>query len=119
MLQKPRNYEEAKIIIKNSIDDDLQKYNREWNKKRSIVITSICAAVAVAIGATNGVSVGIASVPCLGIISLTSLAPFIIRKHVNKEILDGTYFQDKSESEIIRIASDYVDEYNRVVGKKK
>ncbi len=112
MLEKPRNYEEAKIVIKNSINDDLQKYNKSWNKKRSIVITSICAAVAVAIGAAKGVSVGLASVPFLGVVSLSSLAPFIIRKNVDKEIQSGAYFKDKSEEDIIKIASAYVDQYN-------
>ena len=31
MLEKPRNYEEAKLIIKNSANDDLTQYNRKMN----------------------------------------------------------------------------------------
>ena len=120
MLKEPENYEEAKQIIENSIGDALRIQYRKFNTVRSVIISSLLFGGA----AWRAISLKDASLfffmlpfACMG--SLWTLVPFVLEKRTNKLIRNGTFFQDKTETEIIQIARDHVREYNQVVCKRQ
>jgi hypothetical protein len=120
MLEKPRNFEEAKMIIKNSANDELEVYNRKKNIKRSAIISAICFASAAAIGLLNHrMSTFYAALPLASMVSLTSLFPLIYNRSVRKKIESGKAFEGRTEQEIIDAASSYVDEYNKFAKSQK
>ena len=120
MLEYPRDYEEAKVIIKNSVNGPVSKHYKKLNLLRSSLITLLGIGAAATIGiikkdiAFFGVSLHL-----FAGISLASLYPIFFRKKVDRAIKNGTYFDGKSEEEIMNIARAHVAEYNKLQGKVK
>ena len=112
MLEHPKNFEEAKIIIKNSVNDDY------YGNKRRIALLRLLFSLGVGLGLgtffaiSNGhISYIFTMMPATFLAS----APFMklyadIKKH-DKTIIDESYFK-MPEKYIMEIANDYVDEYN-------
>ncbi len=118
-MQYPKDYEEAKMIIKNSTTDDYAKSNNKKNLLRAGIISSLCFASAAAVGLFTGkTNLMIPSMIIAGSLSLTTLFPIISNKSIKNEIDSGRYFEGKSESDIMRIASNYVTEYNSFEKKR-
>ncbi len=40
--------------------------------------------------------------------------PFLILLHYHKKIRDGRFFEEKTEEEVMQMAIDYVEGYNRL-----
>ena len=113
MLSKPKNYEEAKIILKNSVGDELRTHNKKVNLIRAGIINTLVVGALVALGVKfNDITVPLAGLPFLGAAGFASFIPIITTHKTDKTLADGSYFKDKSEQQVIDIASRYVDEYN-------
>lgn len=119
MLERPNNYEEAKIIIKNSVDDEYEHRNMKVNALRAGIITAISFGIAGLIGlATKKPIAFLSMLPPAIIMSLSGLGPILAQWRTNNRINSGQYFQNKSEEQIINIADDYVEEYNNFMKKR-
>ncbi len=120
MLEKPKNYEEAKLIIKNSVGDKLTNRYMKLNVLRSSLITLLTIGAATALGvARKSAMVGLACIPFASVISFGAFLPVIYQKRTEKRIKDDSYFVGKSEETIMRVANQHVDEYNRLEQNKK
>ena len=114
LLEKPRNYEEAKVIIKNSANDDLEKHNRKKNLIRSGIIAGLSYGAAAAVGIiTHNTSNFVAALPLASMVTLTSFFPMIYNRSIRKKIESGKIFEGRTEQDIVDAASSYVDQYNQ------
>ena len=94
LLKKPENYEEAKIIVRNSSESKFNKAYLNSIRFKAGLIAFVGAAVAVAVGlASRDVVVGIAIFINFGLISLASLSPLFARKRSMKQIENGSFFK--------------------------
>ena len=116
MLEKPETYEEAKIIIKNSTTSEMAELNKKLLKIRAGFITAIglTAATAAEI-VVNDPLVTIGFMPIFGTISLTSIVQYLHYLRNQQKINDDTFFDDKSEEEIMKMAEEYVESYNKFI----
>jgi hypothetical protein len=120
MLKYPKDYEEAKIIIKNSVNDDLHRDSRKFNIKRSAFITALAYGTAVALRyILKFPQLYYLSLPLATVVSAESLIPFFISYKFKKQVEDETLFSRKTSSEIIKAAHDYVTEYNTYEREKQ
>ena len=46
------------------------------------------------------------------------VVPHILMLHRRKQVLDGSYFESCSEEEVMKMATDYVDAYNRYLASR-
>ena len=113
MINKATNYEEAKVIIKNSVNSDLHKKNLKTMKLRATFIAALGTSAAVAAGLlTQTPTLSFLIMPSVAILDSPFLLGVFAHKRAMKRIENGSYFQDKSQEEIIRIANDYANEAN-------
>ena len=113
MLEKPKNYEEAKKIIENTVGDDMQEHKLKVAKLRSLVAVGVGAAAAVTAGVmTEDPTFGAIVLGNAMMIAAPFTFPYFFRKETAKNISNGSYFDDKSEEKIIHAANDYVERYN-------
>ena len=113
MINKPENYEEAVKIIKDSVDNDLDKKNVKTIKYRAIFATAGCVGLAGILGlVVHNPIATIALLPASGLVGLATLFPAFLHKKTYKDIESGKYFENKSEQEVIDIAQKYTDEKN-------
>lgn len=120
MLEKPSNYQEAKKIIEDAIDDDLQTKKMRIAKLRSLLVVSLGVGAAVSVGVlTENPTLGAIALPNAMMLAAPFTIPYFLRKSTNKRIKNGTYFEDKSEAQIMDAAEDYVREYNAYEEKKR
>lgn len=120
MLEKPETYEEAKIIIKNSTTSEMAELNKKLLKIRAGFITAIglTAATAAEI-VVNDPLVTIGFMPIFGTISLTSIVQYLHYLRNQQKINDDTFFDGKSEEEIMKMAEEYVEAYNEFIPQYK
>ena len=120
MLEYPKNYEEAKIIIKNSVGGPVSEHTKKLNILRSTFITLLGIGAAVTLGIVKkDMAFTAASLPFFGAISATSFYPLFFKMKVDKSIKNETYFEGKSEEQIINIARAHVDEYNKIQSRNR
>ncbi len=120
MLEYPKNYEEAKIIIKNGLYDDYTKRVERKNLLRAGLVTALGA------GAVYGVN-ALASkggtfmftVPIALTASFVSFLPVIAAYRSKKMLKEGSYFSRLSEEETMQMARHHVDEYNAFEEQRK
>ena len=113
MLESPKNYEEAKVIIKNSVGDNYQKHFMRKAALRTAFVSLASFGAAVAVGLiSKNQTAALYMLPGSALISLTTLVPFILQHRTNKRIESGKYFENKTEQEIMNIARTYVSDYN-------
>ena len=65
MLENPKNYEEAKKIIENAVDDDLQTKRLKMSKLRLLLVAGVGSAAAITAGVMT-------EDPTLGAIALSN-----------------------------------------------
>ena len=112
-MEYPKNYEEAKIIIKGIPNGEYYKSINKTNKKRALLVTGLSFGVSVALGLITGKpSLTYLSLPLAGAASYLSFLPLLVHKMAANKTISGEYFEGKSEEEIMQIAKDYVDGYN-------
>lgn len=120
MLNKTNNYEEAKIILQNSINDDNFKNKIKIARLRALFATGIATVAATAVGITSGdYTLGIAAFPTIEGLLLPVLIPYILLSTTKRRIKHGSYFEDNSMGKIISTANKYVDEYNEFEQKNE
>ncbi len=113
-LTYPETYEEAKKIIKTCNRD--KAYNARFLKRKilaAVLITALCAAVAVAVGAVTGDFTNTLMIlPAAAVIGLTSFLPWLGLKMQIRNVENDRFFRGKSEQEIMALAEAYVQSYN-------
>ena len=121
MLEYPKTYEEAKIILKNSLHDDLHKHVMKKNILRGALVTAIAGGVAAGIGLIRGdVGATLAVLPIAVPASILGFAPVIVDMQVKAKVKDGSIFSGRTKQEVIDKAKKYVDTYNEFeAGKSK
>ncbi len=118
-LEYPKDYEEAKIILKNSVNDDLIKRNRKINIIRSSLIAALSFGASAALGKFTVPTNFYLTLPIAATASLVGFYPLIAEHKIDKQIKSGKYFEGKTEEEIITSATRYVDEYNKYEMQKE
>ncbi len=119
-MEKPKNYEEAKMIIKNSVNDNVSKNFYKINYLRAGVVSGLVLGVAATLGIIwKSAMVGFSALPLGAVICFPTLLPIIHQKKVDRRIKNDTYFYGKSEETIMRIANNHVEEYNRLEQGRK
>lgn len=123
MLEYPKNYEEAKLIIKNSITDDYANHHFKMVKLRAAFITAVGVAAGIAVGAiTKNPTWTWGILPNACLIGLSGLVPLLGRNVTKKLMSNDSYFNGKTNEEIMELATKYVTEYNefeRKMNEKK
>jgi hypothetical protein len=119
MIKHTDDYQEAKIIIKNSVNDEFNQKLNKAAKLRALFtsVVGVSAVVATGIVSQDPVITG-AMVPVCGMISLPFMLPFFAQKATKKSVESGKYFDDKSQSDIINTANEYADQYNEWEAKR-
>ena len=111
-------YEEAKIILKNSVGDKAD----QLNAKAEILGAGLVTAIPLIIGSMGVMQGQPIAMPCMLAVALTLNFPVLMdtiqRLRTNKKLLDGSYFEDKSEEEIIAIAKEYKEKYEKYFGNQ-
>ena len=113
MLEKPKNYEEAKKIIENAPNDDMQAKKMKTVKLRALAAVGVGVAAAISAGVmTEDPSMGAIVLGNSMFFAAPFTLPYFFRQRTKRELRNGTYFDDKSEEEVMKLADEYVDEYN-------
>lgn len=114
MLNYPENYTEARKILIDAVDNDLEKKKLKITKLRTIFITAVGLGVSTALGVTTkDPLVGLITFPNAMLISLPLMIPYFARAKATKKIKDHSYFREHTPDEIIESANDYVTNYNK------
>ena len=117
MLTKPRNYEEAEKIIRDAMHDDIYNHLMAVRKTRMYIIgiLGIIATIVCAIVSKEPKFI-VAALPLVFIIDL----PFIVQVYVLIYCAEkvNTALYKSSDEEVIKVASEYVDEYNTFEEKR-
>ena len=96
MLEKPTNYEEAKIILKKMPTDDMQQSKLKTAKLRSMFIVGLGAAAAATVGiVSQDPALGVIAFPNAMLLAAPFTLPYFLRKYTLNRIDNGEYFQDK------------------------
>ena len=120
MINHTDDYEEAKVIIKNSIDDDFAKKVNKAAKLRAIFgsVAGIGAVVAAGLVTQNPVFTA-TMVPICGRASIPFLVPFFSQKSGKKKVESGEFFREHSKEDIINRANSYADQYNEFESRRR
>ncbi len=119
MLEKPRNYEEARVIIENAVDDEKQTKETKMVKIRFLSVLGIGIAASVVAGVMNeNLIIGVAASANALMIASPFAVPYFHRKKVINAIHDGSYFEKADKDNVMDAAIDYVREYNEYEEKK-
>ena len=119
MIKRPRTFEEAKVVIQNSYNDDYHNRKLRNMKLRAAFVGAIGMGAAIALGASAGApAAGLYFAPAVALIDSPFLAVIFSHKSTMKKVENGEYFKGKSEQEIIQIAQEYADEVNEYEAKK-
>lgn len=117
-IEEPKTFEEAKIIIKNSVNDELEKSNMKYYRHRAMFNVGLVTAAAGVLGiALNSIACFAGLLPVTGIVALTSLQPIFQQRTTNERIKNDVYFKDKTEAYIIEVAKDYTNQFNEFADK--
>ena len=119
MLEKPRNYEEAKKIITEAVHDDLHEHSLKVIKLRAGLVAALGIGAAVAAGiVTESPTLTATILPTVAIFD----SPFIFQLlgHIKavKNVESGKFLYHMSEEDAMKLATDYVDDYNAFEEKR-
>ena len=120
MLEKPKNYQEARVIIENAVDDDLQTKRLKMAIFRLLLVVGAGVAASVTVGVkTNDLVLGVLAFAVAIIVAAPFTVPVILKRKVKDDVHAGTYFDDLPEDAVIEAATDYVREYNQYEEKHR
>ena len=117
-MKKIDDYVEAKRVIKEGVDGDLYKNRLKVSKLRALLVSTLGVAAAAAIGYASGeplVSIGV--LPLTEGLVAPLIVPYFIHKSVRKKVKDGSYFDQFSESKVIDIANNHLEEEEEYLKK--
>lgn len=115
-MKKVDDYVEAKRVIIEGVDSNLYTKRLNVSKLRALLVSTLGVAAAAAIGYASG-----EPLVAIGVLPLTEglvaplIVPYFIHKSVRKKVKDGSYFDQFSESKVIDIANNHLqelEEYN-------
>ena len=113
MLEKPKNYEEAKKVIETAVDDEWQTKDLKTAKLRLLLAVGVGAAASVAAGVmTEDPVMGAIALSNAMILASPFSIPYLKRKRVIDAVHDGSYFDKVDADEMLDAANQYVDLYN-------
>lgn len=113
MLKKPKNYEEARKILEDSVDDKFTKSVVKVSKLKLLFTSIIGAALLSAVQIfAHDPTITALSIPAVAALCAPGLAPYFVNKSTINQIKNGKYFEKKSPENIMGIADTYVDDYN-------
>ncbi len=113
MLEYPNDIDEAKAVISNSANDELERYNRRRNWIREGIICGVCFGIAALLWLISGrFRTFLSALPLAAMISFTGLFPLFHNRSVRKRIESGRIFEGRADEELIDAARSYVDEFN-------
>lgn len=120
MLKKPKNYEEARLILEKSATDDLTKKSLKLNKLKAIIVSGIAVAglTALQLIMSNPIVTAV-HIPLAAILALPHILPYFYTKKMVNALKTGDYFNNMSEETIKETAEKYVDEYNEFEKKQQ
>ena len=120
MIEKPKTYEEAKIILKSDEVKQVNKYLKKMAIRRMKLFPALLFAslnlilTAPAINMQDPGMIKIALLTSTGtaLMGLAGLIPdYISRKKLEESINDGSYIENNSEEDVIKKAQAFVDDY--------
>ncbi len=119
-MDYPKNYEEAKkIIIESNNDKDFNNSFLKRNRLREGLVAGLFMGTSVVLGLIqNNPEFITAGLPFAGIATLASMIPSAKQLITMKRIKDGSFFEGKSEQEIIDVAKKVVATYNYYLENK-
>ena len=120
MPEHPQTYEEAKRIVQEGVDNEVAQRRRRSERIRMMVYTVLWIVLAVALGNLMGdYPAGFGSAAFVYFFAMFAEAvPHLHMLYRRKQVLDGSYFESRSEEEVMKMATDYVDAYNRYLASR-
>ena len=115
MYKKPEHFEEAKLIITEC--EENKKFMGKYYKA-----VSLKAAFVTAVGVMCSYAAGLISgmpeitqdlLPLAGGVGVAFWFPIIGLIKTHSRVMDGSIFEKRPPSEIMRVANKYVEEYNK------
>ena len=120
MLNYPKSYEEAKIILEGSVKSDYFQKQKRLSGLKNLFLTGCAIGAAIGVGVVkNDALLGALTLPNLILLESPLLLPYFLRVSTERKILNGTYFKEHTEEEIMIAAEDYVNRYNKYEEKNK
>lgn len=120
MLKKTRDYEEAKMILQNAVDDDYYKSKMKPARLRALFVTGLATVAATTVGlATGDATFGVLTFPSVHALLMPLVVPYLALASTKRKIKSGSYFEDNSIGTVINNANDYVFEYNEYEQQKE
>ena len=120
MIEKPKTYEEAKIILKSEEVKQVNEYLKKMAIRRmklfpAFLFTSlnlIVTAPAIYMQDPGMIKIALLTSTGTALMGLAGLIPdYISRIKLEKSINDGSYIANNSEEEVIKKAQAFVDDY--------
>ncbi|MBE6001868.1 MAG: hypothetical protein E7239_10905 [Sarcina sp.] len=122
MIETPNNYEEALIFLKGDINNQVVERRKKLFKIRMVLMPVIFISVLGTLGVILGLGPTglIVSIP-FSILSafLPELLAYIKVKKFEKSLIDNSYFENSTEEQVINMARDTIDFYNKVIVKEE
>ena len=123
MYKEPENYEEAKQILYDSVHNDMFKRQVRITRLRSGVVTAAALGVSYAISQWAGNPGLMSGFTLLSAgLGISNLLPNVGMRKAANSVEDGSFFEEKSEAEVIRLAKNYAklyNEYEKIEGKSR
>ena len=108
-------YSGAKIILKNSVGDEIDKARSKAEKLRAglvIAVSLTIGAVGLMLGTDDPMSV---MLPAAMVSEIPLLMETITRVRTNKKILDASFFEKRTPDEVIKCATEYKENYESYI----
>lgn len=116
-MKKVDDYTEAKLVIMDGVDSKYYKKRLGVARLRALLVATIGAAAATALGFIVGDPVvAVGALPVAEGLMAPLMAPYFISSSARRQVKNGTYFDKKSQSEVIDIANKHLreeEEYNK------
>lgn len=120
MLEYPKDYEEAKQILRDGVDGELEQKLLRRDIIRNNVIYLIILGIFVFVTLRyDNAWLALGVMPGVLPFTIPWVMLYFIRKRNHRIVKSGEYFQNMTESQVIRNAEHYVDMYNAYEAKKK
>lgn len=120
MSKKIDNFEDAKIVLKNTSKSDFFKHRLRVNKLRGLFATVISAAAAATVGLVSGNPVlGMILFPLNEIVIAPVFFPYFLLKKSAKLSQDEEYLNSLGENKVIDIANRQIEASEEYEKNKK
>ena len=122
MIEAPNSYEEAMNFLKGDKNNQVVERRKKLFKIRMVLIPVIFISVIGTVGVILGLGPTglIVSIP-FSILSafLPELLAYIKVKKFEKSLMDNSYFENNTEEQVMKMARDAIDYYNKVIVKEE